>query len=400
MNDVREPFEPGPGGPDGDMESDGLMDGPGLCLSGGGSRAMLFHAGALIRLNELGLLARLGRVSSVSGGSITAGVLATRWSQLHFDPTTGVAPDFSRIVVDPIRRFAGRNVDVMIGIKGTLLPGGNPASRLADVLDEALYDGKTLEDLPGSADRHDQPGTPRFVFNATNVQAGSLWRFSKSYTRDWRVGKVVDGRTFPVAMAVAASSAFPPFFSPLRLDLRPDDFVADTSDPGLGDPRPFQQGVLLADGGVYDNLGLEPVIKRCRVVLVADGGGKLDDDATPATDWARQTLRVMKLIDNGVRNLRKRQVIDVAESPGRDGAYWGIRSAVAESPARGHLDCDPDATRRLAELPTRLAKVDRDRQNALLNWGYAMSDAAVRCWYADVADADPPTGFPFPGGVG
>src|SRR5215470_5372477 len=47
-----------------------------LCLSGGGYRAMLFHVGVLWRLNELGWLARLDRVSSVSGGSITAGVLA------------------------------------------------------------------------------------------------------------------------------------------------------------------------------------------------------------------------------------------------------------------------------------------------------------------------------------
>lgn len=33
-----------------------------LCLSGGGYRAMLFHAGALRRLNELGWLRRLDRV--------------------------------------------------------------------------------------------------------------------------------------------------------------------------------------------------------------------------------------------------------------------------------------------------------------------------------------------------
>src|SRR5262245_28221555 len=44
-----------------------------LCLSGGGYRAMLFHLGALWRLNEAGLLSQLKRISSVSGGSITAG---------------------------------------------------------------------------------------------------------------------------------------------------------------------------------------------------------------------------------------------------------------------------------------------------------------------------------------
>jgi Patatin-like phospholipase len=54
-----------------------------LCLSGGGFRAMLFHVGALWRLNELGWLKKLERVSSVSGGSITAGVLARPLGRPH-----------------------------------------------------------------------------------------------------------------------------------------------------------------------------------------------------------------------------------------------------------------------------------------------------------------------------
>ena len=55
-----------------------------LCLSGGGYRAMVFHLGVLWRLNELGYLARLDRISSVSGGSITAGLLGLRWGRLDF----------------------------------------------------------------------------------------------------------------------------------------------------------------------------------------------------------------------------------------------------------------------------------------------------------------------------
>jgi NTE family protein len=56
-----------------------VQDGIALCLSGGGYRAMLFHVGALWRLNELGYLAKLDRISSVSGGSITAALLGLRW---------------------------------------------------------------------------------------------------------------------------------------------------------------------------------------------------------------------------------------------------------------------------------------------------------------------------------
>jgi NTE family protein len=51
-----------------------------------GYRAMLFHLGALWRLYELGLLRTIKRISSVSGGSITAGVLGLNWSKLSFDP--------------------------------------------------------------------------------------------------------------------------------------------------------------------------------------------------------------------------------------------------------------------------------------------------------------------------
>ena len=67
-----------------------LEDGIGLCLSGGGFRAMLFHLGCFVRLNELGLLPRLERVASVSGGSIAAGALAVAWPELEFD-ASGVA---------------------------------------------------------------------------------------------------------------------------------------------------------------------------------------------------------------------------------------------------------------------------------------------------------------------
>src|SRR5688572_21072574 len=66
-------------------DGNGLQPGLAIALSGGGFRAMLFHAGALLRLNELGLLSRAARISSVSGGSIAAAFLASRWSELRSD---------------------------------------------------------------------------------------------------------------------------------------------------------------------------------------------------------------------------------------------------------------------------------------------------------------------------
>jgi len=76
-----------------------------LCLSGGGFRAMLFHLGALRRLNDGGFLPSLDRVSSVSGGSITAGMLGLSWSRLKF--VQGVAsPILTPCKVEQTFRFA------------------------------------------------------------------------------------------------------------------------------------------------------------------------------------------------------------------------------------------------------------------------------------------------------
>jgi hypothetical protein len=87
-----------------------LEDGIGLCLSGGGFRAMLFHLGALVRLNELGLLPRLERVASVSGGSIAAGALAVAWRDLNFNDA-GVAENLQALVAVPLLKLAQRNID-------------------------------------------------------------------------------------------------------------------------------------------------------------------------------------------------------------------------------------------------------------------------------------------------
>ena len=76
--------------------------GIGLALSGGGFRATLFHLGSLWRLNELGWLPKLTRVTSVSGGSITAGVLGHHWQKLTFDDS-GIATNFDDEIAVPLR---------------------------------------------------------------------------------------------------------------------------------------------------------------------------------------------------------------------------------------------------------------------------------------------------------
>jgi NTE family protein len=370
-----------------DPADDRPLAGIALCLSGGGYRAMLFHLGALWRLNELGFLQKLQRISSVSGGSITAGVLGLRWAQLGFD-AGGTAQRFAAEVVEPIRSLAGKTIDEGSIIGGILLPG-TIAEKVADAYRKHLFGDATLQDLP------DDP--PRFVINATNVQSGALWRFMKPYMRDWRVGEVVRPEV-PLAVAVGASSAFPPVLSPVKLELPASAYSA----PAPGEDlhfEPYTTDVVLTDGGVYDNLGLETAWKRYDTILVSDGGGKIEPEGEPKSDWARHALRINEIIDNQVRSLRKRQTIEAFESGARRGAYWGIRTDIARYGLPDSLPCPAEKTMVLARTPTRLKRLEAEAQERIINWGYAVCDAALRR-HVDRTIGRPP-GFPYPSsGIG
>jgi NTE family protein len=368
-----------------DDAPDAPQEGIALCLSGGGYRAMLFHVGALWRLNEAGYLARLDRVSSVSGGSITAGVLAMNWSKLAFDGA-GVGQGFEEALVRPIRTVADKTIDVWAIVLGALLPG-SIGNRYVGSLRRHLFGDTTLEDLP---DR------PRFMINATNLQSAVLWRFGKPYMRDYRVGEVVAPK-LPLARAVAASGAFPPFLSPVILKI---DGSAYTPGSGIDLQRPpFTTEVVLSDGGVYDNLGLETAWKRYKTILISDGGGHVGGKERPKRDWLRQPLRVLSVIDSQVRALRKRQAIESFRLGLREGAYWGIRTDIADYGLPDPLPCPHAQTLALAGVATRLAKTPAVVQERLINWGYAVTDAALRR-HVDPQTAAP-AGWPYPdAGVG
>jgi NTE family protein len=381
------PIEPS----DLDSDSTEREDGVALSLSGGGYRAMVFHVGALCRLNEVGLLGKLRRVSSVSGGSITAGYLGLVWNRLQF--SAGKATNF-QLFVDGINAMADRTVDVGAVIGGIFLPG-SISDKVASAYDEVLFKGAKLHDLPDDTNKT----APRFVINATNVQTAALWRFSRPYMGDYRVG-LVDTPDVTLASAVAASSAFPPILSPTTLPIKQP--VRQTKGADLSHP-PYTTQAILSDGGVYDNLGLETV-KRFSTLLVSDAGQKIAPEEAPHHDWARHAVRVLDIVDNQVRSLRKRHLIEAYERGDHTGTFWGIRTNFADY----HLASDPlkCATRNpgpLAAIPTRLEKMPRDVQNRLMNWGYAVCDAALRA-HIDAAlqaklgiQITAPGGFPFPG---
>lgn len=131
-----------------------------LWLSGAGFRAALFHLGALTRLNELGLLARLGTVGAVSGGSILAALLATRvpW------PLYGAYRDWPERVADPMRAIASRNARAR-----TILRQPFPQASGGNAALEERYARELISSLGGLSS-----SGPRFVFGASGLTLSGL----------------------------------------------------------------------------------------------------------------------------------------------------------------------------------------------------------------------------------
>lgn len=354
--------------------SEGVQAGIGLALSGGGFRATLFHIGAVWRLIELGVLTSLTRVSSVSGGSIFAGVLASSWKNLSSSPTVA---NYRQLVVDPLRRFCQQQIDTIAIGEGLL----SPWTSIGEAI-ESKYQAELFQ-----IGLNQLPDAPWFVFNATNLQTGRSFRFSKAYMGDYLVG-LIRNPTTPLAKAVAASSAFPPFLSPVLLD-PPSAFEAVPGALFNGNPN-YTTRLYLSDGGVYDNLGLETVWNRYQTVLVSDAGAPFGFSDRVETDWVKQSLRALEVATDQSRALRKRALIDDFQRNVREGMYWGIETAIANYRLATALPCSDAIVKPLALIRTRLNPFSDVEQDQLINWGYALCDAAVRTHVPGIVSSQTP----------
>lgn len=361
-----------------------LEAGTALCLSGGGYRAALFHVGSLRRLNELGVLGHVDVVSSVSGGSIVAAHLAT---SIAWPEPGGRIADFDREVAGPIRAFTSRNIRTS-PIVGRLLPW-NWRRRAIEAVAKTYHRRLTKKRRLG-----DLPERPRFVLCSTNMAFGVNWTFDHDRVGDYMAGylKSYPG-DWPLARAVAASSCFPPVFNPMRLGLEHDQLSG-------GDFRGDDRGELiesigLSDGGVYDNMGLEPVWKQARTVLVSDGGAVWEAERDAGLLWRLNRYASVAGRQGGA--MRKRWLISSFEQDVMDGAYWGLGSVGAHYRDRDPRCYDEDLIDEVvSQVRTDLDAFTVAEQGVLENHGYLLADAAARTHLADgfvdsgAPDPEPP----------
>ncbi len=357
-----------------------------LCLSGGGYRAALFHLGALHRLHELGILGRATCISSVSGGSILAAHLADRMVKTGLNHL-GAVQNWSEEVSRPFREFVGRDMRTWPFLAHLLWNWIWPQPRVRHL--ESRYQrwlsALRLGDLPVS---------PAFVLCATDLAFGVNWVFSRGQVGDYQAGYVKGAAAWPLARAVTASACFPPIFGPMRLPAQPADYEGGKYH---GEDRDkIVSRLSLSDGGVYDNMGLEPVWDQARWVLVSDGGAPFD--LRVGENPIGRLLRYTSVLTSQTRALRVRKLVADWEEEGPcrkySGTYWRLsagldRQAVEKLPdAAGYTQELVDAA--ISRVRTDLDAFTEAEKSVLENHGYFSADYKARRWLPELLPAPIP----------
>ncbi|MHC8508692.1 MAG: patatin-like phospholipase family protein [Rhodospirillales bacterium] len=247
----------------------------GLCLSGGGMRAVAFHLGCLRAMHDLGILEKTSVLSTVSGGSIIGALWMAKdqtWDEFEKEVrqflrgslikrsfkalfTTWEGPKslacFVLIATLSVALLVVRTIASLMGKKPPMAPLLRFSSRttiVAKVMCDWLYKHRRMNQM--------DPNKPMCIINATDLRTGTLFYFTTAGSGSGRYGRTLYD-DFQVGEAVMASAAYP-FQAPAI-----DKMLSFERKEGKGDKARlvrYQSRVVLSDGGVYDNLGLVPIL--------------------------------------------------------------------------------------------------------------------------------------------
>ncbi|RWP12326.1 MAG: hypothetical protein EOR00_27295 [Mesorhizobium sp.] len=169
---------------------------------------------------------------------------------------------------------------------------------------------------------------------------------------------------YPISLAVAASSAFPPVFPPLRLN-------ADIY------PNSLSEYATLSDGGIYDNLGVNPLMRARRnpvdVCFVSDGGKPFAVAPHPTesgTIVLKEAINIMMEQVRGLQFARLQLSYDAKKGP--KPIWFSIDSRVGEE--------RPGDAAFASLVATDLKRLEAEEHEVLVRHGRALTMARVKSY--------------------
>ncbi len=375
----------------------------GLALSGGGFRATVFHLGVLARLAEENRLEDVTFISTVSGGTLCAGLVYA-----HSNWGWPSSSHFKDVVAPKVRELLTTQ-DLQRGLIERVL--WNPLNVFETRADDlsALLRGR----WGITAKLRDLAPRPRWMINATCYETGKNWRFEQFRMGDYRFGYTHD-TSFPLSDAMAASAGFPGLVGALALDTHfyswfkyadkardvkeptdPDDDVKRTTEP----ITPAFPSVHLWDGGVYDNHGLEGLHDFIRgwkpgidFLIVSDAAGKPKPEAY-RPGWRALYRIITGVMMDQIRSLRSRAILERIINHKDAGGFFQIgntcREVLESSPKKDEADrlcphcLSPEEARRAANMETVIRKLTQEEYERLFRHGFEVADYTLYAYYSD-----------------
>ncbi len=346
---------------------------------------MVFHLGVLKYLAERGELESVERVSTVSGGSLLIGLVfqecGLQW------PTSKAFLD--QVYPSLRQKFCSRSF-VWGALRELLRPSNwrfvmSRANVLASVLRREWNVAARMADLPAS---------PEWSINGTTAENGKRFRFKRDSFGDYSLGYAEPGN-FPLASAMAVSAAFPGFIGPLAVDAtrlvwkkRPTWGAPESSAVVV---QPEFRRLHLYDGGIYDNLGLEPffdagngVSKQPNCfILVSDAGAPL---TVGFGFWALSLFRLKRVADimsDQARALRVRTFMSYLAQGESRGESRGAYVYIGMPADPGHLINGAQP----AQFPTTLRRVNEQEFDCIAAHGGCQAASPVKPYRPSAAAA-------------
>ena len=374
-----------------------------LALSGGGFRASVFHLGVLTRLAREDHLKEVILLSTVSGGSLCAGLVYAlndfKWpgSQVFLEK---IEPRARQLITSI--NLQGQLIRRVLGTFWTVLE--TRADDLSDLLKKHWNVTASLKDLPPE---------PRWMINTTCYETGKNWRFERFWMGDYLFGYTND-TDVPLSDAMAASAGFPGLIGALSFNTsgrqwfqyqdnrdafqklaRPEEEQRWTKVP----IQPRYPTVHLWDGGVYDNNGLEGIhdfetgwSKRFGFLIVSDAAGRAGEEK-----YRKGIPALMRLSSgimmNQVRSLRTRAIIERLQNHSREdqGVFLQMGHTVQQIlknakapdmlPANSAGTLSETEVTKAANTSTTIRKLTIDEYERLFIHGYEVADTTLHAYY-------------------
>lgn len=352
-----------------------------LALSGGGFRATLFHLGVVRFLHDAGILKKVGRVAAVSGGSILAAHLGLNWKRYTTSDEEFeiAAQEIIKFIREDVRgRVVRRWIFAWLTLVPRLLkPKRWTFTNLLQVYYRRLYSGARLGDLVKLQDE----GAPEIFLNCASLGTGTACAFGGS--KFWWLNKKGEEQSIlapntRVDFAVAASSAFPPLFPP----------IAISSEVLSCDPDQFPNPFYLTDGGIYDNLGVDRIVRLQKetadtsLIIASNAEGNFSSEFDK-----RYTFLISRNVraSNFLMSRVSTQTIEDLAKLNASIVWVRIKDEVVGANGASYLPSE--FQRKMSSVRTDLDEFLPEEITALISHGYAKARSALIASGAVASDA-------------